>query len=409
MLYLFTRWQKLQECMPLRNERSNGSTRLLVVPCDPWSVFGSRGDEAMINATIDHMSTLHPDLEIGVITAESLGTHAVRERGFTPFEVWCGRDYLDQIAQTIVDFDPDYGIVLGADVMDGYYAPLMSVSLLAAADLMSRHHVKTSLLGFSFNNQPHVSMIRGFRIASKELVIHVRDPLSLARFEAFTGRKAVQVADAAFLMQGMSDFEEFESVRTWTNQRRLTGEAVLGVNLHPMLIPHATDDVIAEHCQIIATVMKKLLADHSVSLLLLPHDYRDRVGDRYSLDPLAELLIEHYPSRVRYVRTEYSARQLKAIVGLADGLLSARMHLAIAALSKGVPVCAFIYQDKFHGLFRLFDFPEQYLFSPPTYSAEQQLYKAIVEFVGELPVLRERVSGKLAEVQRLAQSNLEWS
>jgi len=406
---LFKNWTQLQKMMPMRTNQRNSELRLLVVPCDPWSVFGSRGDEAMIEAALDHFRENTPEIKIAVITADAFASQAVIARGLIPLEVWQGRDYLNKIAQTIVEFDPDYGVVLGADVMDGYYAPQISLTLLASADLMTRHGVKTSLLGFSFNKNPNLAMARGFKMTSPTLDFHLRDPFSLERFERFTGLPGMQVADTAFLMHADSDFSEYEDVRNWCVKCQERGEIVLAVNLHPMLIAEATPEIITEQYQATAKALEMLLSKHPINLLLLPHDYRENVGDRHSLDPLNAELIKHFDNRIRYVVNEYHANQLKALAGLADGVLSARMHLAIGALSMGVPVCTFVYQDKFHGLFQLFGLPKSLLFLPPVKGGEEDLCRSIDAFVENLTSLRDEVNTKLPAIKQLAAKNLEWA
>jgi polysaccharide pyruvyl transferase WcaK-like protein len=98
--------------------------------------------------------------------------------------------------------------------------------------------------------------------------------------------------------------------------------------------------------------------------------------------------------------------QLKAIAGLADGVLTGRMHLAIASLGMGVPVVALTYQGKFEGLFRHFDLPSWLLLSPAQTLRPGLLEQTLERFIDELPSLRTSVAAHWPTVLAASQRNL---
>ena len=120
---LFHQWKELRKDATLLLKQRR---RLLLIACDPWSIFGSRGDDAMISVAAQHF----PANEIYVITASDAAAKAVEKRGWTALNVWSGREPLRNIIHAAEEIQPEQCVVLGADVMDGYYAPEVSLILL---------------------------------------------------------------------------------------------------------------------------------------------------------------------------------------------------------------------------------------------------------------------------------------
>ena len=113
-----------------------------------------------------------------------------------------------------------------------------------------------------------------------------------------------------------------------------------------------------------ASALLAVARRHRVSWLLLPHDFRGERGDNAALAPLAQRVGATLGERVLHAGEPLSAAQLKAMAGVTDGIVTGRMHLAIAALGRGVPVAALTYQDKFQGLWTHFDLPLDLLLAP---------------------------------------------
>jgi polysaccharide pyruvyl transferase WcaK-like protein len=90
-----------------------------------------------------------------------------------------------------------------------------------------------------------------------------------------------------------------------------------------------------------------------------------------------------------------------------DGVITARMHLCIAALGMGLPVAALTYQDKFQGLFHHFGLSEDWLLAPEQILAGNALEKMMLRFIDENAVLKRQVQARLPEVKRLAMLNFE--
>ncbi|MGI5846287.1 MAG: polysaccharide pyruvyl transferase family protein [Alphaproteobacteria bacterium] len=375
--------------------------RLLIVPCDPWSVTGSRGDEAMIEATLEHF----PDYEVGVVTSTPEATKNVMAKGWIPLESWRGPVVLKSIVESAEFFAPEYCAVLGADCMDGFYSPEASLILMAIPDILRVRGVKTSLLGFSFNDHPVRKVIRGFGKVDGSFVFNLRDSASKERFEIFTGRSARLVADVAFLLKPDFETEQFHLVSQW--KLRLGGK-VLAVNLHPMLIHGASKEVIDEQINVLAQVLGQIIHDTNWNILLIPHDFRQEIGDNACLAPLYKYLSKDYSQRICHVSDELSAAQIKGIISLADALLTSRMHLGIGALSQGIPVISFQYQGKFQGLLKHFNLPESLILPLPQQVHAPSLQLRLMEFLENSDYFRQQIVGRLPEVVNLARLNLSF-
>ena len=157
----------------------------------------------------------------------------------------------------------------------------------------------------------------------------------------------------------------------------------------------------------LAKYLVKILDKHqNIFLLLIPHDDRSRLSDTLVLDTIDKYLSEkRYSSRYYYRKDVFSASQLKALCSLLDGLISSRMHLAIAALGQEKPVMAATYQGKFEGLFKHFDLDENLLLSPEQFISEHFI-TVLDMFLSDLVNIHEKIKLKLPDVQRLSEKNL---
>lgn len=395
---LFHQWKELRKDATLLLKQRR---RLLLIACDPWSIFGSRGDDAMISVAAQHF----PANEIYVITASDAAAKAVEKRGWTALNVWSGREPLRNIIHAAEEIQPEQCVVLGADVMDGYYAPEVSLILLASADLLRERKIATTLLGFSFNATPSTSVLRGIRYVTNNFRFNLRDPISLERFEHLTGRRACLTADTAFLLQPETGFPEYEELLKWKQKSQ---KPILAFNYHPMLLRNLSEETIDKQINRLGGMLEKILDANTWNILLIAHDFRERVGDNRCLGPLHEFLSLRFPERVFHMKAELSAAELKGVVKEVDALITARMHLGIAALSQGIPTAGFAYQGKFNGLLAHFRLPDSYLFEVPSENNIEVIRRRIEEFLEQIPELKTKIRRCLPEVLQLAERNFDF-
>ncbi|MBX7123995.1 MAG: polysaccharide pyruvyl transferase family protein [Opitutaceae bacterium] len=378
--------------------------RAVIVPGDPWTLIGSKGDEAMMIAAAQ---TLFPagGGAVGIVTGTDEADVAAKTLGFEALRVWTHPWQLASVWNVIAAFRADALLVIGADVMDGYYNPATSIKLLALADLAACNGLHSVILGFSFNRNPDRRVVGVFDRLNERVRVNVRDGLSLKRLNSVSSVRAWLVADAAFLLEPDNESLRLAELTDWIHNRRSAGDRVVGFNLHPMLLKDATSLDLTRLVGSAATALGRLVERNGSSVALLPHDYRERDGDDVCLGPLHSELIGRFPERIFYPTEHFNARELKAAAGLMDGVVTGRMHLAIASLGMGVPVAALTYQDKFQGLFDHFGIPHRFLLRPEEARKADRLADLVENFVEEMERLRELVHARLPEVVCASRGN----
>ncbi len=307
---------------------SSPVARLLILPSDPWSLVGSNGDEAMMQAVAQRFRRRLPSLVVGALTATPQASRAAEQLGFVPVHAWSR--WPARTDRAIVAFEPDAVVLLGADVMDGYYNPVFTTRVLLMADAAARRGTRVTILGFSFNDRPNPHLRPVFDGLSPSIAINVRDETSLRRFRAFSTAPSRLVADVAFLLEQDASTDSVNSVQAWVTRRRATGDVVLGFNLHPMLIKGATQQHVDRLVTIAASALEGLAEKRSVSVILIPHDDRKASGGSMCLTPIHQALESRLGERLMLLVGRHKAAELKAVAGATDGVVTGRMHLAVA-------------------------------------------------------------------------------
>lgn len=397
-------WRRAQSAVrampPLRpSADASLDGKALVIPCDPWCVVGSRGDEAMILSCVQHIRARHPDWTIDVLTDSTNADADCRALGLCPHATWN-----EPIDVWFPAHANEYAevFILGADVTDGVYGWPTAAKLLAYYDLFARLGRRVRYLGFSWSQRPDRMLKRVMRRLAPGLPLPVRDPVSGDRLAAFTRHRPIAlVADAAFCLLPRL------SARTsrhgdWVAAQKAAGRRVIAVNVHNMFNDAETKSEAWETA--LASVLNAVLSARTqVQLLLLPHDNRPGRSDLALLSRLAERIDG---TRAHLVDEVMEADEIKAVVGRCDGLVSGRMHAAIAALGSGVPAFGLVYQGKFEGLWRHFGLSDETLMMPGRFLSDPtSATEAVCRFVDGLPSLRERVARAWPDVRRLAEAN----
>lgn len=386
--------------------------RLVIVPCDPWTVGGSRGDEAMLMAVIQSYRLKSPRLPIDVVVCDEVGCEYIRHlpiENVTALPIWNGPYPLSRIYYAVLAQKASYVVLLGADCMDGHYSPLLSLTLLNLHDLFARTPgMESRLLGFSFNDKPYRPLCFAFNHVADNAIINLRDSVSYDRFRRKVSIQIGLVADAAFMLQPDCHFEGFKNLDTWIRARRgMSERIVIGFNFHPMLRNYAGVEEIKVDALILARNLEIILQEKpNVDFVLIPHDNRSRLTDNLMLEVIYSYLHQkQLQDRVYYDAVVYRAPQLKAICSLIDGLISSRMHLAIAALGQGKSVMAASYQGKFEGLFQHFRLPSTYLLNPDVFISDAMI-PVFYSYLDHLRELASQVEKMLPSVVQLSQKNL---
>lgn len=394
-------WQRAQKRLSPRIVASPAQ-KLLIFPSDTGSITGALGDDAMITAAVQHFSALNPDIAVSLVCDSEAAARIVREKGFTPVRIPPYDGFADSMLGVLRDGQYDALVILGADIMDGYYGVRFIETILMTADLAARLGMDTMFLGFSFNDRPADDLKAFYDGCDKRVRFNLRDEISLARFRRFTTAQAALVADSAFTLKPSGLNAE---TIAWVGERHAAGRKVVAFNVHPMLIKNATEAQVARIVEKSAEAIIRTSGGREIAWLLSPHDYRGNLSDGACLRPIHDRLKAEGSVIARYFEGQHRAATLKALAGTLDGVVTGRMHFAIAALGMGVPTLCLTYQDKFEGLYRHFGLSTDLLLPPAIFETEGRLTQALSSFVDNLPELQRQVQASQPKVSALAEGN----
>lgn len=377
--------------------------KVLIYPSDLNTIIGALGDDAMISASLDQLRKVHAELEVFVL-CKSTSENIVKSFGYTPISLPnIDLDRHPRYFRELYDnLSIDYLVILGADIMDGYYGVMHPASALIAADLAVSYGVKPVFLGFSFNKTPNQELSSFYKRIDQRLILNIRDNISLERIRNFTKANSVLVADAAFCLVPSSIPA---SVKNWIEEQKSNEKLIIGFNVHPMLFKNASKEQIQKIISSAITAIEGLSKSFHVSFILLPHDYRGHHGDSVCLEPIFHALKEDSNLNVYFLEGKFRASDLKAIVGALDGVVTGRMHLAIASLGMGTPTLCITYQDKFEGLYRHFSLPNNLLLPPEMMINPDNFTSELTGFIENLTSFKKMVRSKKPDVVALSEKS----
>lgn len=392
-LRLYAQWRSIISCAKRLNHVKDDC---LIIPPDPWSVVGSRGDQAMIMVAVENLSKHFPNSKIDILTYSKSTDEAVRSiNGLSPLQEW-DVDLSEFFKKHLSEYS--HVVILGADCIDGHYYPEFSVKILMMYDVFYRYGVDVRMFGASWSEN-HWKGIKFFiRKLSPELPLVIRDVVSYRRVKnLFPCRPAVLVADSAFCLKAHLT-DRIVPLIDVIKKNKDDGWCVVGINAHNMFNSVVDLEVwIRKFGEILNSVSKEM----KLCYVLLGHDDRDKVSDMIVLSKLTTVLSRCIPTCV-----VFNADEIKAIVGELDALVSGRMHLSIAALGQGVPVLGLTYQGKFEGLWQHFSLPNSLCFQPEKVVLQPKDFEnTIKRFIMDLSEHKKTISSRLEDVIRLSEMN----
>jgi len=91
-----------------------------------------------------------------------------------------------------------------------------------------------------------------------------------------------------------------------------------------------------------------LLSERFKSVLVLPHVLRpDSSDDRKMVEELSARVVRE---NITYTTDILTPAEVRGLISASDVIVTGRMHPAVSAVSCGVPVIAFAYSEKYHGV-----------------------------------------------------------
>ena len=145
-------------------------------------------------------------------------------------------------------------------------------------------------------------------------------------------KNVIQCTDPAFVMEPKEC--EYE----------LKGEKYIGVNISPLTMSYSDNAVIT--FKNIAYALKQLINISGFKVLLIPHVIYEK-SDTYIHEKIKESIDS---SQIVVLGDNYSAPELKYIIGNSEAFIGSRTHATIAAYSMCVPTFVLGYSVKAQGI-----------------------------------------------------------
>lgn len=350
-------------------------SRALILPPTPLHP-GSRGDQAVLLSTKDALTRRKEVCCVAVTDPANPEWNFLKEENV---------DMVDISKVNVEQFDRFIG--LGTDVFDGAYTRKDYLQFDEMARAFSRRGKSSEIIGVSIRPDVKPEIRKRAAQLPRNVRITVRDPVSFARFLDFSPLSPpTLVADPAFLLKPAG---APESIRDWIQSSRSDGRLCIGVNVNRHLEGEA-----ALIAKTMAEVLQKI---PDAAFVLIPHDSREVAGDIELCSMLAGELRRQVGNRVLLLPV-LSAREIKGVCALLDGIVTGRMHLAIAALGQRIPVVAIDYNSKMKGLFSYFGL-QDWVVTPG------ELAKVVPALPDALASIKVRVDSTLGRVLWLSARN----
>lgn len=316
----------------------------------PDSYYGSFGDQAMIVSTVANLSKTYKDAEFILFNVYNAPADDIftQTYGLNVKTYYPTSNVIKEFADIARGATAVY--VIGADIMDGAYSEEAAMVRYKLLDVAHALGVKTSILGFSFYKKPSKNICKTVKYISKHTMLNVRDIDSLTRLREIGCKNLKLVADTAFLFDEAEYKKSPSAEELYKNLLKIKHKTIIGVN-----ITHSRSTDCKPFITKICDALSQL---KNIYVVIFPHDIRTYDNSAYFDGELCQMLGDELLSRgiecintVNYLENEID---VKHILNLVDFVVSCRMHLAIASLSKGIPVISFGYNDKFEGLYKFY-------------------------------------------------------
>ena len=302
-------------------------------------------------------------------------------------------------------YDCDLVVNSGGDILSGEdsFGLTTFINLLYAILLGKPVVLYGESLGY-FSN-PVFNTIAKF-VLNRTTLILLREELSKEYLnkEGITKPKIYVTAEPAFLLPAIPE-ERVYSILSSEGINEIK-RPLIGINPSGRIMK---DD---NKIEVFARAIDDLVENFNSTILMIPHVYTEGVDDRVVIDRIFRKI--RNKSNVMTIKKEYTAQELKGIIGQCDLFIGARMHATIAATSMLVPTVGIAYSHKMHGIIGKMLGQEKYILDvkdlnyeglkSKVYDAWQNREGIREELVLKIPQLKEKalLNGKL--VKELADS-----
>lgn len=277
--------------------------------------------------------------------------------------------------------------MVGADVMDGGYSSLESLSRMSILRIANRNEIPTRVLGFSWRPDAPPSLMKMLSKIGRNTKLFVRDPESFSHLAASGVNGIIQSADSAFTL----DPDDFA-----IDCVELTGTksgALACINVSALIARRGGAQEGLGH------IVRELHA-RGLRVVFLPHVNTGKTNN----DILAcRYVFEKYGAKEDVLIDEIlSPQEVLSLVRNASIVITGRMHLAILSMIVGVPTITFETQNKVRGLYKLFSL-ENLVVDP--FSAYQESVSLQIDSILNTKDAREKIRRAVPNLRLIAAGN----
>jgi len=298
--------------------------------------------------------------------------------------------------------DSDIIINSGGDQLSGEKIVGSSFLNILYAILLNKPIV---LFGESLGYYRHlVNQIVGKYVFDNAKLILVREELSKEYLLnlGIDARKIFVTADPAFILPP-APTSRIDEILHLEGIQEMSGP-IVGLNPSGMIVKFLTDPKKNEeyYVQLLVDVINYLTGTKKASILLIPHVYSSGSDDRKIISKIINNMSNQ--ERIFHISQEYSAAELKGIVGLCAMFIGARMHATIAATSLCIPTIGIAYSHKMHGIIGKSLGLERFVIDINDLTSDN-LRKTIDTLWNERTEIRKHLEMRIPEIINIAYSN----
>lgn len=191
-------------------------------------------------------------------------------------------------------------------------------------------------------------------VLNKVDLITLREDFS-TEFLAKTGidqPRICQTADLAFLMEPAPSnrIDEIFREEGMNDYNR----PLIGITASQLISRYAFPNIsnnnekYREYIGIMVKLVELLVDKLNATIVLVPHGVVPTEDDRIACAKIYEATKNK--DKINFIKGDYTADELKGIIGRCDMFIGSRMHSTIAATSMHVPTIAIAYSHKFYGV-----------------------------------------------------------
>jgi colanic acid/amylovoran biosynthesis protein len=244
-------------------------------------------------------------------------------------------------------------------------------------------------------------------------LITVRDEDTFQRYRSHVQDKLKvhSTADPGVLMDPV-DSETVKRIMAREKIQKPSKGLLIGAEMTQRLLLHTHPEYSTNQekyyraAEEIAQVLDKLILEYQANVVFVPHCieyYRDNDDRDVAKDVLNKMKNK---TNVKTINNEYSAQELKGLIGQFDVFITDRIHALVSALSMNVPCCTLAYRsDKrpFNMIGKDFK-QEKWIYEVDTLNSDT-LYKFLTEIITSSQEIRKTLPAVTQQVKKRAMLN----